>query len=56
MNLGESLLVLRSPVLVVDSEFYLVVYNKYLVPQLKDTGLGGGLKDTRQMSIQLKDA
>ena len=36
-DLGESLLVLGSPKLV--DEFYLEVYNKYLGPQWRDTGV-----------------
>ena len=38
INLGEFLLVLRSPILIDDPEFYLAVYSSYLAPQLKDTG------------------
>ena len=43
-NLGKSLLVLGSPILVHNPEFYLAVYNRYLPFQLKDTWGGGGWK------------
>ena len=46
-NLGESLLDLGSPILVDDPEFYLEVCNRYLPPQVEETGAGGWLKDTR---------
>ena len=42
-NLGEALLDLRSPVLVDDPEFYLIVCNRYLPSQLRDWGWRGRL-------------
>ena len=40
MNFSESLLVLGSPVLVDDPEFYLVRYSRSAPSQLRDTGWG----------------
>ena len=40
MNFSESLLVLGSPVLVDDPEFYLVRYSMSAPSQLRDTGWG----------------
>ena len=38
MNFREALLVLRSPILVDDPDFYLAVYNSYVTSQLKASG------------------
>ena len=38
MNFSKTLLVLGSPILVDDPDFYLAVYNSYATSQLKGSG------------------